>query len=144
MPEGNDTVLGFDYGERRIGVAVGHRLTGLASPLETVTNPRDTINWGALLDLIEQWRPAALVVGIPTHMDGTETAMTARARHFMDTLASRSRLPAHAADERASSRDAENIIKSNRQQGRRRANKGDTDKIAAALILQHWMEANHA
>ena len=143
MRKGNDTLLGFDFGERRIGVAVGHRQTGLANPLETVVNPRDEVNWDALQGLIDQWQPAALVIGIPTHMDGTETAMTKRARHFRDALAKRSDLPAFPADERASSRDAEHIIKSNRQQGRKRAGKGDTDKIAAALILQHWMESNH-
>lgn len=144
MPEQIRTVLGFDYGERRIGVAVGHTTTGLANPLETVRNPDSGTNWSALLQLITEWRPEALVVGVPTHMDGTSTAMTIRAEKFRVELAKRSTLPTHAADERASSREAESIIKNNRKQGRRRAQKGDTDKIAAALILQHWIEAHNA
>ncbi len=144
MPDRANTLLGFDYGERRIGVAVGHRHTGLSNPLTTVVNQGNQTNWTALLTLIEEWRPDALVVGIPTHMDGKETEMTKRATAFKDALAARSQLPAHGADERASSRDAEHIIANNRKQGRRRASKGDTDKIAAALILQHWMEQHRA
>ncbi|MEM9602944.1 MAG: Holliday junction resolvase RuvX [Pseudomonadota bacterium] len=142
MPEHARTVLGFDYGERRIGVAVGHCETGLANPLTTVTNPGDETDWPALMQLIRDWRPDALVVGIPTHMDGKATAMTRRASRFCDELATRSALPTHPADERASSRAAEHILKSNRQQGRRRAKRGDTDKVAAALILQQWMESH--
>lgn len=143
MPEPGGTLLGFDYGERRIGVAVGHRDTGLAAPLTTVVNQIGQTNWAALLEIIDAWKPSALVVGLPTHMDGSHTAMTKRVSQFYTELAERSALPTHPADERASSQEAEHIIKQNRKQGRKRTQKGDTDKIAAALILQHWMESNN-
>ncbi|MEM6985294.1 MAG: Holliday junction resolvase RuvX [Pseudomonadota bacterium] len=144
MPEPAGTLLGFDYGERRIGVAVGHTETGLANPLTTVFNKADGTHWPALLDLVHTWKPSALVVGVPTHMDGTATSMTRRALAFCAALTERCALPIHQADERTTSRDAENIIKANRKQGRRRAHKGDSDKIAAALILQRWMESHNA
>ncbi len=138
----NNTLLGFDFGERRIGLATGDRETQLCSPLTTLHSRDGAIDWPAIAKLIEQWQPAALVVGVPRHMDGTDSAMTARAARFARQLHGRYALPVHEADERTTSVQAEEIIRDNRGSGgRRRSNKGDVDKIAATLILQHWLEA---
>ncbi|NVK30591.1 MAG: Holliday junction resolvase RuvX [Gammaproteobacteria bacterium] len=136
-------LLGLDFGLRRIGVASGHTDSGLATPLTTVHNSADDINWPAIDKLISDWRPSALVVGVPVHMDGSETTTTPLAIAFIQSLEARYQLPVHHADERYSSREAVALIKENRQAGRRkRAQKGDVDQIAAALILQRWMESN--
>ncbi len=135
-----NTVLGFDFGERRIGLAVADRETQLCSPLTTLLSPHGAIDWRAIGELLEQWQPQALVVGIPRHMDGSDSAMTLRAARFARQLHGRYGLPVHEADERRTSREAEDIIRDNRSKGRRRSEKGDIDKIAATLILQHWLE----
>ncbi|MGB0865096.1 MAG: Holliday junction resolvase RuvX [Granulosicoccaceae bacterium] len=138
---GKNTLLGFDFGERRIGLAIGDRETGLCSPLATVYSKDGSIDWAAIKKHLEEWQPAALVVGVPRHMDGSDSAMTTRAAKFGRQLHGRFALPVFEADERTTSRQAESILRDNRGKGRRRSDKGDTDKIAAALILQHWIEA---
>lgn len=137
MPE---TILGFDYGERRIGVAVGQSLTGTATALETVTNPAGGINWQRLEALIAQWRPDALVVGIPLTEAGDEQPVTRAARSFAGKLANRVRLPVHHADERYTSLAAKARMKEKRQAGtvRRRA-RAKLDAVAAQLIVEQWI-----
>jgi len=81
MPE-NGCILGFDYGERRIGIAVGEHLTRTARPLTTLTSHDGKPDWTAIHHLLEEWRPARLVVGLPLHLDGKEQPMTDRARRF--------------------------------------------------------------
>lgn len=137
----NNTLIGFDFGERRIGLAVGDAETGLCSPLNTLHSKDGSIDWLAIGKLLDEWRPAALVVGVPRHMDGSDSEMTSRASRFGRQLHGRFMLPVHEADERTTSRQAEDIMRDNRCKGRRRSSKGDTDKIAATLILQHWLEA---
>lgn len=136
-----NTLIGFDFGERRIGLAVGDQETGLCSPLTTLHSKDGSIDWGGIGTLLGEWSPAALVVGVPRHMDGSDSAMTLRAAKFARQLHGRFALPVYEADERTTSRQAETIMRDNRGQGRRRSVKGDTDKIAATLILQHWLEA---
>lgn len=136
----SDCFLGFDFGEARIGVATGQAVTGSAAPLATVANRGGTPDWAAIDHLVAEWQPRALVVGIPFHVDGREQPLTARARAFADALARRYGLPVHAAEERLSSRAAESLIAERRASGTmRRTRKGDVDRIAAALILEHWL-----
>lgn len=132
----HDVLLGFDYGTRRIGVAVGQTLTGSARPL-TIVRARDgKPDWEAISRLIAEWRPAALVVGLPVHMDGTEHERTARAQRFGNQLAGRYNLPVHRVDERLTSYEAELDL---RAQGR----SGEAlDAVAAQLILQSWLDAH--
>lgn len=139
-PEG--TYLAFDFGEQRIGVAVGQTITCSSNPLETVQGPQRGLDWDRITQLIKEWQPVALVVGVPLHMDGTEIPMTARAQRFSRQLEGRYQLAVFTADERYSSREAESVVKDNRQRGRKRQKtaKGDIDKIAATLILQRWFE----
>ncbi len=134
------TYLGFDYGERRIGIAAGQAITGSASPVATVNARGGEPDWKAIDSAIADWQPDALVVGIPVHMDGTEQPLTAKARAFARKLAAHCDLPVHEADERLSSRAAEGLLADARAQGgRRRTRKGDVDRIAACLILERWL-----
>ena len=133
-------VLAFDFGHKRIGTAVGEALTGSASPLPTLANHAEP-DWPALLRLIAEWRPTELVVGLPLDEDGGEQPITALARRFAEQLAQRSGLKVHLADERFSSRAADDALRDARSSGRmtRRVRKGDRDGEAARVILEQWL-----
>ena len=135
-------LLGFDYGLRRIGVAVGNRLLDSARPLTTLQH-NGTPDWQQVKKLIDEWKPDALVVGIPTLMDGSEQPITQAARGFSKELAERFNLPVHAADERLSSVAAGETLKAERQAGRKkRIRKEEKDSMAASIILRDWMQIN--
>ncbi len=136
MPE-NGCILGFDYGERRIGVAVGEHLTRTARPLTTLTSRDGKPDWTAIHHLLEEWHPARLVVGLPLHLDGKEQSMTDRARRFGNQLQGRFGLPVSYADERLTSAEATRLLT-----GRGRS-KAAIDKVAAQLILQSWLEQEY-
>lgn len=131
--------LAFDYGSRRIGAALGDDLTGQARALGAI----HCDNWNAIIDLVWQWRPAGLVVGLPLDDDGAEQPMSTAVRRFAAELGRRSGLPVHFADERYSSRAADDFLRDARASGRltRRVRKGDRDAQAARVILQQWLES---
>lgn len=145
MTAGSDSatiLLGFDFGLRRIGVAVGNRLLQSARPLTTLQHS-GTPDWDALQKLAREWQPDALVVGIPTLMDGGEQPITQAARQFALELQKRLKLPVHTADERLSSVAAGETLKAERQSGRkRRIRKEEKDSMAASIILRDWMQLN--
>ena len=119
------TFLAFDFGARRVGVATGNALTRTATPLITITADGDA-RLDAIAALIAEWRPDALVVGVPFHPDGAAHANTARARRFGRTLQERFGLPVHEIDERYTTTAAKS------------AGSADLDAAAAAIILgQH-------
>lgn len=129
--------LGFDFGEKRIGVALGDDLTGSARPLPTLT-PGD---WIALDRVLADWRPAAVIVGLPLDEDGREQRITAAARRFAEQLGARCKLPVHLVDERFSSREADSHLRQARASGRmtRRVRKGDRDAHSARVVLEQWL-----
>jgi len=134
------TLLGFDYGLKRIGVAVGQELTGTASPLETLTTTQTGIDWGEIERLIDEWKPHALVVGLPLNMDGSEHDMTLAARKFARRLQGRYGLPVYEVDERLSSIAAEEHIHDDvKRRLNRRNGRGRIDREAAQIILQTWL-----
>lgn len=139
MPEQpRGPLLGFDYGLRRIGVAVGQPLTGTASPLEAIAARDGKPDWDAVARVIDEWQPAALVVGLPYNVDGSRQEITARAEKFMRQLAGRFGLTVHAVDERYSSQQAEERLKTARREGRRgRIRKEEIDSAAACILLEN-------
>ncbi|MBU0499584.1 MAG: Holliday junction resolvase RuvX [Gammaproteobacteria bacterium] len=126
-------VLGFDYGSRKTGVAVGQTLTRQASPLTTLAMVQQRPDWDAIQRLIGEWKPDALVVGLPFNMDDTPTALTERIRRFGRQLEGRYRLPVHLADERLTSRIA------CAEYGDRLDRSGGIDAFAAKLIIETWL-----
>ena len=127
-------VLGFDYGTRKIGVAVGQTVTGTATPLATLPTRDELPDWTAIGRLVADWQPEALVVGLPLEMDDAEAPVAARARRFARQLAGRYRLPVHLADERLTTREAR------RQLGRDGVrDAAAVDAVAARLILETWL-----
>jgi len=131
------TILGFDFGLKNIGVAVGQELTGSASPL-TVIKAREGIpNWDDIQTLLQQWQPQLLIVGLPLNMDGTEQEMTAAARRFGNRLNGRFQIPVEWQDERLSTYEAlEQLGIRDKMQAKQRS---DVDRISAQLILQSWL-----
>jgi putative Holliday junction resolvase len=136
MPDG-DLVLGFDFGTRRIGVAIGETLLKTARPLTTIDAVDNARRFDSISRLIEQWQPARLVVGLPLALDGAEHEMTARSRRFANQLHGRFRLPVELADERLSSAAAESGL---RARGVKSTDKAAIDAEAAAIILQSWFD----
>lgn len=140
LSEAQRPALCFDYGTRRTGVAVGQRLTGTARPLTTLDMPGGKPDWAAIEALIDEWRPAQLVVGRPTRMDGTLIPLTRAAERFARELGERLRLPVALVDERLSSRAAESLLREQRSGGRRGPiDKAEIDRYAAALLLEDWL-----
>lgn len=133
------TVLAFDFGTRKIGVAVGNTLLRIAHPLVTVDAATAPLRQEAIAQLIAQWQPAALVVGRPVHADGTPHAMTAASDRFAGELARRFGLPVARADERYSTRAATAAL-AGVAHTRREARKEARDAVAAQLILQTWFD----
>jgi putative Holliday junction resolvase len=127
------TLLGFDYGRLRTGVAVGQTLTGTASALVTLQARHNKPDWDGIDKLVREWQPDGLVVGVPVHMDGTEQEMTAAARKFGRQLKARYNLPVYEADERLSSAEAEQNLGGAQD-------KAAIDREAARLILQAWLD----
>ncbi len=133
-------VLAFDIGLRRIGVACGDSLSRSASPLPGLSAGPDGPRWAAIDALIEEWQPTLAVVGLPYNADDSESAMAAHARAFAAALASRYRLRVELVDERYSSLEAQDRLRTARQTGlrRRRVAKADVDAAAACVILERW------
>lgn len=130
-------ILAFDFGTKRIGVAVGQELTGTATPLEPL-HARDGIpDWDQLGALIDQWQPDAFVVGIPLNMDGSVSEMALRARKFSNRLHGRFHRPSYGMDERLSSFDAKSIINSDPEAPEAKIS---VDSMAAKLILESWFQ----
>jgi putative Holliday junction resolvase len=135
------TLLGFDFGLARIGVASGELETGQASALATLHDESNDARFKAIARLIGEWRPVALVVGIPVHVDGSEHELTARCRRFSNQLHGRFGLPVFAADERLSSIAAEAELSRAGLRGWRER-KAVVDAAAARIILQTFLDAH--
>ncbi len=131
------TLLGFDYGEKRIGIAVGQGITRTATALCTLNAREGMPDWERISALVDEWRPAALVIGLPRHADGTDSATTRAARAFAQQLEGRYRLPVHLMDERLSSQAAAALLQEDHQ------GKAGLDAIAARIILQDWLDTEH-
>lgn len=134
------TVLGFDFGLMRIGVAVGDVSIGVARPLETIHGESNKQKFGAIAALILEWQPGALAVGVPLHLDGTEHEMTLRCRKFSRQLEGRFGLPVALVDERLTSEAASQDLRAMGIAGRRQ--KAVLDQVAAQLILQTYLDEN--
>ena len=134
-------VLAFDYGTRRIGVAVGQTLTGSATAVGTLPCRHGTPDWAAVDTCIAQWAPGRLLVGLPYNMDGSDTTTTEACRNFGAQLTARTALPVDYVDERLTSNAAYDELRDERRSGARarRIRPGDIDANAARLILTTWM-----
>ncbi len=136
MPDG--VYLGFDFGYKRIGVAVGQRLTCSASPLATISAQTGIPDWTVVAKVVAQWTPQALIVGIPTCIDGREQYTTSAARRFAKELRKRFTLPVHLVDERLTTVEARGQLFA--QGGYRKIKQTEVDSVAACVILEQWLQ----
>jgi putative Holliday junction resolvase len=136
-------ILCFDFGLRRIGVAVGQTATHTASCLETVSHGREP-DWVAIDRLVKEWQPSTLIVGLPLGPEGEETDMSKAARRFGADLQKRFPLELAYADERLSSRAAsDRFIELRASGGLRRKGASQLDAMAAQIILENWLQSLH-
>lgn len=134
----NDTFLGFDFGTKKIGVAVGQLTTKTANSLETLRSPNQVPNWQAIEKLIKEWQPAGFVVGISRQFDGTDNPVTPKMLKFCRQLNGRFNLPVHQQDESLSTFEAKQMLFDDVHVS---ATKlwAVQDELAAQLILQSWL-----
>ena len=135
---GTGTILAFDFGEKRIGVAVGDTETGFAHPLTTITAADTRSRFAAINVLIQEWRPACLVVGLPAYADGTEHETSRLCRRFAQRLEGRFGVRTRLVDERFTSLAAENVLRAAGVRGARL--KTVLDQVAAQQILQAYLD----
>lgn len=133
------TVLAFDFGERRIGVAVGEHLINNANPLTTIDNESNEVRFAAITQLINEWQPKLLVVGLPLSLDGKETDVTQLCKKFARRLNGRFNLPVILIDERYSSAEASQLLNESGVRGR--AQKAMLDQVAAQTILRSYFDS---
>ena len=119
--------MGFDYGSKKIGVAIGQTITATASPLAIVSVKNKQIDWLNISSLVQEWQPNELVVGLPKNNDGSDSIMTIAAQRFSRQLHGRYHLPVHTIDERLSS-----VAAAERTSGQ-------LDAVAAQIILETWL-----
>jgi putative Holliday junction resolvase len=126
------TLLCFDFGSKRIGVAVGQTVTGTASPLLTINSLNNKPDWKRIEGVISDWRPDAIIVGMPLTMHGTTQVMTEAAERFARQIEGRFHIPVYHMDERLSTFEARE----------RAGDNADLDAVAAQAILESWMHDN--
>lgn len=148
MPERPDPpkiVVALDFGLKRIGIASGDTLTRSAHPRSTISNGPNGPDWRSLERILADTRPARIAVGEPYNADGSMSPLTEAARQFASELNKRSSVPVDLVDERWSSQDAEERLRTQRASGerRRRVTREDVDAAAAAVILERWFALQH-
>lgn len=144
MPErpSPETIVAFDFGLRRIGVAVGQDITGSASPLGVVSNGEKGPDFERIATLVKEWRPNRLIVGMPLHIDGSPGELEPSIREFVAAL-ERFELPIDRVDERHTSQEAEQVLINARQAGSRgRIKKEHIDAAAAVFIAERYLLKN--
>ncbi|MCL5255837.1 MAG: Holliday junction resolvase RuvX [Gammaproteobacteria bacterium] len=133
------SILGFDYGTKSIGVAVGTTFTGTASPLVALKATDGNPNWEQVEKLLNEWQPALCVVGLPLNMDGTEQPLTAQAKKFANRLHGRFGVQIHLQDERLTTVSVREELFS--RGGFRELQKGRVDSAAACVILEDYFSS---
>lgn len=133
----NLTTIAFDYGVKSIGVAVGQKITGTASPLSALKANDGIPNWQTIADVFAEWQPDNLLVGLPLNMDGSEQEITQRARKFANRLHGRFGLSVYTHDERLSTVDAKARLFE--LGGFKKLTKEKVDSVSACLIYESWV-----
>jgi putative Holliday junction resolvase len=137
-PDITGTVLAFDFGEKRIGVATGETMLKVAHPLTTIAAEENELKFSQIAHIIQEWRPSLLVVGLPMHMDGGTHVMTHLSKKFAQRLEGRFNLPVIMIDERLSSAEAAQNLNAAGIKGREQ--KAMLDTVAAQSILQSYFD----
>lgn len=140
-PVGERTILGFDFGKKYIGVAIGQELTGSASPLGSVKAREGIPDWDSMSKFIKEWQPDFVVVGLPLNMDGSEQQLTHDAKKFGNRLAGRYGLKVEFQDERLTTATAKEALFA--YGGYRNLKKDNIDAESAKIIIESYFESQY-
>lgn len=138
ITEKPQTLLGFDFGTKSIGVATGQMITATAQPINAIKANDGIPNWDNVEKVINEWQPDIVIVGLPLNMDGSEQPITQRAKKFANRLNGRFGVKIALQDERLTTASAKEFIFE--RGGFKALDKGKVDSVSAALILESWME----
>jgi len=136
MPDG--VFLGFDFGYKRIGMAIGQQITKSASPLATLHATQGIPEWSLIAKTIKQWSPQAIIIGFPTKIDGSEQYTSIAVKEFAQQLHTRFKLPIYLVDERLTTIEARAHLFASG--GYDKLKKTAIDSIAACVILEQWLQ----
>ncbi|MGO2479621.1 MAG: Holliday junction resolvase RuvX [Pseudoalteromonas sp.] len=137
-PVGERTVMGFDFGTKSIGIAIGQELTGSARSLTAIKANDGIPNWDNIKKHVDDWQPDLLVIGLPLNMDGTTQEVTFKAKKFANRLHNHTGLPIETQDERLTTADAKARLFE--QGGYKNLGKGNVDNMSAVIILESFFE----
>ena len=140
-PVGQRTLIGFDFGKKYIGVAVGQEITGSATPLGAVKANDGIPHWENLANFLNEWQPDVIVVGLPLNMDGSEQQLTLDAKKFGNRVSGRYGIKVEFQDERLTTADAKEQLFS--RGGYRNLKKDNIDAESARLILESFFEQQY-
>jgi putative Holliday junction resolvase len=138
-PEITGTIMAFDFGEKRIGIAVGETMLKVAHPLTTIEAEENDVKFAQIAGIIQEWRPSLLIVGLPAHMDGEPHTLTQLSKKFAQRLEGRFNLPVKMVDERLSSAEAAQNLHTIGIKGIKQ--KPILDAAAAQIILQSYFDS---
>lgn len=141
MTLANRTILGFDFGKKSIGVAIGQEVTGTAAPLPSVAARDGIPDWSKINAIYQEWQPQLVVVGLPLNMDGTSQDITHAARKFGNRLHNKFNKTVEFYDERLTTADAKARLFE--LGGYKKLEKGKVDSVSACLIIEGWMETQY-
>ena len=142
MSQSSRSILGFDFGSKSIGVAIGQEVTSTASPLPALKAKDGIPNWDAVAKIYEEWNPHLVVVGLPLNMDGTNQQVTFAAKKFANRLHNKFKVPVETYDERLTTTDAKARLFE--MGGYKKLEKGKVDSVSACLIVESWFEAQYS
>jgi putative Holliday junction resolvase len=138
-PEIKGTILAFDFGEKRIGIAVGETMLKVAHPLTAIEAEENDVKFAQIAGIIQEWRPSLLIVGLPAYMDGEPHTLTQLSKKFAQRLEGRFNLPVKMVDERLSSAEAAQNLHATGIKGIKQ--KAMLDAAAAQIILQSYFDS---
>ncbi|CAH9058855.1 MULTISPECIES: Holliday junction resolvase RuvX [Pseudoalteromonas] len=139
--QGERTVMGFDFGTKSIGIAIGQELTGSATSLKAVKAQDGIPNWDDIAVQVKEWQPDLMVVGLPLNMDGTSQEVTFKAKKFANRLHNHYGIAVHTQDERLTTADAKARLFE--RGGYKNLGKGNVDNMSAVIILESFFEASY-
>ena len=135
-------LIGFDFGIKRIGLATGNTITHTAQALKTISCIKQQPDWQQITKIIDEWKPALLLVGLPLHLDGTENDMTAQVKKFGDQLQNTYQLSVEFVDERFTSSHADALLQESNEKNLTNRRKKQRDGLAAELIITTYLNDN--
>lgn len=141
MANTSRTILGFDFGKKSIGVAIGQEITGTASPLPSLSARDGIPEWSHIGSIYQEWQPQQVIVGLPLNMDGTNQEITYAARKFGHRLHNKFKIEVAFYDERLTTADAKARLFE--LGGYKKLEKGKIDSVSACLIVEGWMETQY-